>query len=78
MLLPRAMVMMGADLFEATCVNIIPATEMQICFAAVCRSKEVPCLAMETKSQDVKYYVSPEADHMWVLKKESPLLTTWT
>lgn len=30
-------------------------------------------LATETKSQDVRYYVSPEVDQMWVLKKASPL-----
>lgn len=69
--------MMGADLFEATCVNIISATEMKICFAAVCCSKEAPCLAMEAKSQDVSYRMSPVIDQMWVLKKENPLLTTW-
>jgi hypothetical protein len=44
MLLPRAMVMMETDLFEATCVNIIPAKEMRICFAATCCSKEAPGL----------------------------------
>lgn len=76
--LPRAMVMMGADLFEAACVNIIPAREMQTCFSAACCSKEAPCLAMKTKSQDVKYHMSPEVDQMWVLKRVSPFLTKWT
>lgn len=32
-------------------------------------------LAMETENQDVRYYVSPEVDQTWLLKKESPLPT---